>query len=76
AKLPVDDADKFCEWLLKDFSYHEQTVMMAPASGFYSGAGKGKDEVRLAYVLKQEDLEKAIVCLKEALKIYPGTKQK
>jgi aspartate aminotransferase len=76
AKLPVDDADKFCQWLLESFSFEGQTVMMAPASGFYSGTGKGKDEVRLAYVLKKEDLEKAIVCLKEALKVYPGTKQK
>jgi aspartate aminotransferase len=76
AKLPVDNADKFCQWLLETFSFEGQTVMMAPASGFYSGAGKGKDEVRLAYVLKKEDLEKAIVCLKEALKLYPGTKQK
>src|SRR6201998_3414332 len=66
AKLPVDDADKFCQWLLESFSFEGQTVMMAPASGFYSGAGKGTDEVRLAYVLKKEDLEKAIVCLKEA----------
>src|ERR1700752_2265236 len=76
AKLPVDDADNFCQWLLEHFSFEGQTVMMAPASGFYSGAGKGTDEVRLAYVLKKEDLEKAIVCLKEALKLYPGTKQK
>lgn len=76
AKLPVDDADDFCQWLLEKFSYEGQTVMMAPASGFYSGGGKGKDEVRLAYVLKKEDLEKAVVCLREALKQYPGTKQK
>jgi aspartate aminotransferase len=74
AKLPVDDTDVFCQWLLENFSFEGQTVMMAPASGFYSSAGKGKDEVRLAYVLKKEDLEKAIVCLREALKIYPGTK--
>lgn len=72
AKLPVDDSDKFCQWLLESFSHQGQTVMMAPASGFYSGGGKGKDEVRLAYVLKKEDLEKAITCLKEALKQYPG----
>ncbi len=73
AKLPVDDTDVFCQWLLESFSHQGQTVMMAPASGFYSGAGKGKDEVRLAYVLKKEDLEKAIECLKEGLKQYPGT---
>lgn len=72
AKLPVDDSDKFCQWLLESFSHEGQTVMMAPASGFYSGGGKGKDEVRLAYVLKRSDLEKAISCLKEALRQYPG----
>jgi aspartate aminotransferase len=76
AALPVDDSDAFCEWLLKDFSYNGKTVMMAPASGFYSTAGKGKNEVRLAYVLKKEDLAGAIECLKEALKKYPGAKQK
>ncbi|MGZ3861682.1 MAG: pyridoxal phosphate-dependent aminotransferase [Bacteroidia bacterium] len=76
AKLPVDNADDFCQWLLEKFSYEGGTVMMAPASGFYSDASKGKDEVRLAYVLKKEDLEKAINCLREALKQYPGTKQK
>jgi len=73
--LPVDDADNFCQWLLEHFSYEGQTVMMAPASGFYSGGGKGKHEVRLAYVLKREDLEKAVRCLKEALKKYPGSLQ-
>lgn len=76
AKLPVDNADDFCQWLLEKFSYEGGTVMMAPASGFYSDPSKGRDEVRLAYVLKKEDLEKAINCLREALKQYPGTKQK
>lgn len=75
AQLPVDDADDFCQWLLEKFSHEGQTVMMAPASGFYSGGGKGKNEVRLAYVLKLEDLEKAVACLKEALKTYPGSLQ-
>jgi aspartate aminotransferase len=74
AKLPVDDSDKFSQWLLSDFSYQGQTVMMAPASGFYSTLGLGKDEVRIAYVLKIEDLKNAVKCLEEALKIYPGRK--
>ncbi len=72
ARLPVDDSDKFCQWLLEDFDYQKQTVMMAPASGFYSGAGKGKDEVRISYVLNVEDLRHAMKCLEEALKVYPG----
>lgn len=72
AKLPVNDSDEFCQWLLEHFSHNGQTVMMAPASGFYSGGGKGKNEVRLAYVLNKEDLAKAIECLKEGLKQYPG----
>jgi aspartate aminotransferase len=72
ARLPIDDSDKFCQWLLEDFSYNNETVMLAPATGFYSSKGLGKNEVRLAYVLKNEDLTKAIKCLEEALKIYPG----
>lgn len=72
AHLPVDDADKFCQWLLSDFSWENQTVMFAPASGFYSTPGLGKQEVRIAYVLKIQELVKAIKCLEEALKIYPG----
>lgn len=72
AKLPIDDSDKFCQWLLEEFNYNNQTVMMAPATGFYSTPGAGKNEVRLAYVLKKEDLQNAMVCLKEALKVYPG----
>jgi aspartate aminotransferase len=70
--LPVDDTDRFAQWILSDFEYENQTVMMAPASGFYSTPGLGKQEVRIAYVLKKEDLEKAMVVLEEALKVYPG----
>lgn len=72
AKFPVDDAEKFCQWLLEDFSYEGQTVMMAPANGFYSTPGAGKDEARIAYVLNQDSLRKAVKCLEEALKVYPG----
>jgi aspartate aminotransferase len=72
AKFPVDDAEKFCQWLLEDFSFEGQTVMMAPANGFYSTPGAGKDEARIAYVLNQESLKNAIICLREALKVYPG----
>jgi aspartate aminotransferase len=71
-KLPVDDADKFAQWLLEDFEYENQTVMVAPASGFYSTPGSGKNEVRIAYVLKIDDLKKAMMVLAEALKVYPG----
>lgn len=72
AKFPVDDAEKFCQWLLEDFSYEGQTVMMAPANGFYSTPGAGKNEARIAYVLNQDSLRKAVKCLEEALKVYPG----
>ena len=72
ARLPVDDAEVFCEWLLKDFSWQNQTVMLAPASGFYNTPGLGKNEVRIAYVLKIDDLKKALGCLAEGLKVYPG----
>jgi len=72
AKFPVDDADKFCQWLLEEFSFEGQTVMMAPASGFYATKGLGKQEARLAYVLNQESLKNAVRCLEEALKVYPG----
>lgn len=72
AKLPVDDSDKFCQWLLEDYSYKNQTVMMAPASGFYSTPGMGKDEVRISYVLNVDDLNKSVKILEEALKVYPG----
>ena len=69
-RLPVDDAEKFCEWCLTDFSYEGQTVMMAPGSGFYSTPGAGRDEVRMAYVLNKEDLAKALVVLEKALDEY------
>lgn len=71
-KLPVDDAEKFAQWLLEEFDYNGQTVMLAPASGFYHTPGLGKNEVRVAYVLKTSDLQKAIEVLAEALKVYPG----
>ena len=72
AQLPIDNADKFCQWMLESFDYENETVMMAPATGFYSTAGAGTNEVRLAYVLNQEDLNKALTCLQKALEIYPG----
>ena len=72
ARLPIDDSDKFCRWLLEDFDFENQTVMLAPASGFYSTPGKGKDEVRISYVLKVEDLKSSVKVLGEALKVYPG----
>ena len=72
ARLPIDDSDRFCKWLLEDFNFNNETVMLAPATGFYSNPGKGKDEVRISYVLKVEDLKKAMICLEEALKVYPG----
>ncbi|GHT31490.1 aspartate aminotransferase [Bacteroidia bacterium] len=70
ARLPVDDADKFCAWCLSDFSYEGETVMMAPASGFYTTEGAGRDEVRIAYVLKKHDLSRALFILKKALEEY------
>lgn len=76
ARLPVDDSDKFCEWLLNDFTYENSTIFMAPASGFYTTPGLGKDEVRIAYVLKKDDLGKALKILEEALKVYPGRTSK
>ena len=72
AKIPIDDSVKFCKWLLTDFAYKGATVMLAPASGFYATPGKGKQEVRLAYVLNCEILDKAMDCLEQALKVYPG----
>lgn len=72
AKLPVDDADKFCAWCLEHFEYEGQTVFMAPASGFYTTPGLGRDEVRIAYVLKKENLAKALTVLEKALAAYPG----
>ena len=72
ARLPIDNADKFCQWLLEDFAYENETVMLAPATGFYSRPDLGTDEVRIAYVLNLTDLSKAMKCLSEALKVYPG----
>jgi len=72
AKFPIDDADKFCQWILESFEKDGQTVMMAPATGFYSTKGSGKNEVRMAYVLNTEDLNKAMDCLELALQKYPG----
>ena len=72
AKLPVDDAEKFCAWCLSEFEYEGHTVMMAPAAGFYTTPGAGKDQVRIAYVLNKEDLTHALVVLKKALESYPG----
>ncbi|MBD1395363.1 pyridoxal phosphate-dependent aminotransferase [Mucilaginibacter glaciei] len=72
AKFPIDNADKFCQWMLESFSHDNQTVMMAPATGFYSTPGAGANEVRMAYVLNNDDLNKAMVCLAEGLKVYPG----
>lgn len=76
ARLPIDDADKFCQWMLETFSHDNQTVMMAPATGFYSTAHVGTDQVRMAYVLKQDDLRAALTCLERALKEYPGRTDK
>ena len=72
AKLPVDDAEKFCRWCLSEFNYEGETVMMAPAAGFYTTPGAGIDQVRIAYVLKKKDLERALVVLAKALEAYPG----
>ena len=71
-RLPIDDSDRFCQWMLEEFEFEGATVMMAPASGFYFTEGAGKNEVRVAYVLNQDDLKASIICLKEALKVYPG----
>jgi aspartate aminotransferase len=72
ARLPIDDADRFCAWLLGEFDYEGQTVMIAPASGFYTTPGAGKDEVRMAYVISKEKLAKAMLVLQKALEVYPG----
>jgi aspartate aminotransferase len=73
AKLPIDDADIFCQWLLEDFSYNNRTIMLAPATGFYGTPGQGKNEVRLAYVLNAASINFAMDCLEKALEQYPGT---
>lgn len=72
ARLPIDDADRFCAWLLSDFRYENETIFMAPMSGFYTTPGLGLDEVRIAYVLKKDDLVRSVKILSEALKVYPG----
>jgi aspartate aminotransferase len=71
ARLPIDDADKFCQWLLEEFSYNGQTLMLAPGPGFYSTPGLGTNEVRFAYVLNTDDINLAMDCLERALKEYP-----
>jgi aspartate aminotransferase len=73
ARLPVDDADAFCAWCLSDFRYKDQTIFMAPASGFYVTPGMGKNEVRIAYVLNKEDLDNALTVLEKALEAYKNT---
>ena len=72
AQFPVDDSDKFCQWLLEEFSYKGKTVMMAPGSGFYDTPGMGTQEARIAYVLNTDALNEAMDCLEAALKVYPG----
>ena len=72
ARLPIDDAERFCAWCLSDFDYEGETVMMAPAAGFYTTLGAGRNEVRIAYVLKKEDLQRALFVLNKALDAYPG----
>ena len=72
ARLPVDDSDRFCEWILKEFRHHNSTVMLAPGSGFYVTPGLGSDEVRIAYVLNCDDLTTAMECLEAGLAAYPG----
>ena len=74
ARLPVDSAENFAKWMLEEFNYTGETTMVAPAAGFYASEGRGTDEVRLAYVLKVEDIQHAIKCLEEGLKVYPGRK--
>ena len=71
-RLPIDNSDRFCQWLLEDFEYNKETVMMAPATGFYATKGKGLNEVRISYVLNVDDLKASMKCLEEALKVYPG----
>ena len=74
ARFPIADANHFCQWLLEEFEYENQTVMLSPMSGFYSTKGLGTDEVRIGYVLNVDDLSKALKCIYEALKVYPGRK--
>ena len=72
ARLPIDDSDRFCAWLLEEFSYEGQTVMLAPASGFYTDPNRGRNEVRISYTICKDELRKALKVLEEALKVYPG----
>ena len=74
-KLPIDSSERFAQWLLEEFEYKGQTVMVAPATGFYASCYLGHDEIRIAYVINKEDLLAAAECLKEALKVYPGRKR-
>ena len=74
ARLPIDDSDKFCQWLLTDFNLNGDTVMLAPATGFYSTPGMGKDEVRISYVLNVTDMKRSMEILEAAVKAYPGRK--
>jgi aspartate aminotransferase len=74
ARLPIQDSDHFCQWLLEEFRFENATVMLAPATGFYSTPGSGKDEVRIGYVLNLNDLQKCVEILREALKVYPNKK--
>ncbi len=75
ARLPIDDSERFCAWCLSDFEYEGETVMLAPASGFYTDPAKGRDEVRIAYVLNKNDLRRALFVLGKALEAYPGRKE-
>ncbi|MEM7512924.1 MAG: hypothetical protein AAF388_18490 [Bacteroidota bacterium] len=75
-RLPVKDSDHFCKWMLEEFSYEGATVMMAPAAGFYKTEGLGQDEVRIAYVLNEGDLKKAMTCLEKGLEAYPAERKK
>ncbi|HSU51390.1 MAG TPA: hypothetical protein VLJ41_12385, partial [Segetibacter sp.] len=72
AHLPIDDSDRFCQWLLESFEYNNATLMLAPATGYYSTVGLGKQEVRIAYVLNAKAINAAMDCLEQALKQYPG----
>ena len=73
ARFSIDSAEDFCRWLLEEFSYEGATTMVSPGQGFYATPGLGVDEVRIAYVLNEEDLERAMICLAEALRVYAGS---
>jgi len=74
ARLPIKDSDHFCQWLLESFNYKGETVMFAPATGFYSAKGKGTNEIRISYCLNVNDMKASMKCLEEALKVYPNKK--